>query len=148
MFDQATEIVINSCLTYVLPEGGVHTLETLRRSDQKKRTLGQFLTELRKQVDIDQHFDMILEEFLDKRNTLIHRVMELPGWSLNDEQGCLIAYEFVNRLMTLDDSVRDTFMALLAVWQKQEDIKTPVDHLFGDIETQRKIVDHTFFEKE
>ena len=40
----------------------MHTLETLRRSDQKKRTLGQFLTELRKRVDIDQHFDMILEE--------------------------------------------------------------------------------------
>ena len=91
---------------------------------------------------------MILEEFLDKRNTLIHRVDDVPGWSLDNEQGCQIAYQFVNRLMTVDESVRDTLTALLVVWQKEEDIKTPVDHLFGDIETQRKIVDHTFFEKE
>jgi hypothetical protein len=96
---QATETVINACLTYVLPEGGVLTLEMLRRSGQKKRTLGQFLTELRKRVDIDEHFDMILEEFLDKRNTLIHRVDNVPGWSLDNEQGCQIVYQFVNRLM-------------------------------------------------
>ena len=116
--------------------------------EPKKRTLGQFLTELRKRVDIDEHFDMILEEFLDKRNTLIHRVMDVPGWSLDTEEGCLVAYQFVNRLMTVDEAVRDTFTALMVVWQKSEDIKTAVDHLFGDIDTYRKIVNHTFFEKE
>jgi hypothetical protein len=145
---QATETVISTCLTYVLPEGGVLTLEMLLRSGQKKRTLGQFLTELRKRVDIDEHFDMILEEFLDKRNTLIHRVMDVPGWSLDTEEGCLIAYQFVNRLITVDEAVRDTFTALMVVWQKSEDIKTTVDHLFADIDTYRKIVNHTFFEKE
>ena len=56
---------------------------------------------------------MILEEFLDKRNTLIHRVDDVPGWSLDNEQGCQIAYQFVNRLMTVDESVRDTLTALL-----------------------------------
>jgi hypothetical protein len=145
---QATEQLISTCLTYVLPEGGVPTLEMLLRSSQKKRTLGQFLTELRKRVDIDEHFDMILEEFLDKRNTLIHRVMEVPGWSLDTEQGCLIACQFVDRLMTVDEAVRDTFTALMVVWQKSEDIKTPVDHMFSDVDSYRKIVNHTFFEKE
>ena len=144
---QATEMVINACLTYALPEGGVLTLEPLK-ADQKKRTLGQFLTELRKRVDIDEHFDLILEEFLDKRNTLIHRIKDVPGWSLDNEQGCLIAYQFVNRLMTVNESVCDTFTALLSMWKNQEDIKTPVDHLFANIETHIKIVNNTFFEKE
>ena len=76
---QATEMVINACLTYALPEGGVLTLEMLRRSGQKKRTLGQFLTELRKRVDIDEHFDMILEEFLDKRRPSWLSLMLRPG---------------------------------------------------------------------
>ena len=48
----------------------------------------------------------------------------------------------------MDESVRDTLTALLVVWQKEEDIKTPVDHMLGDIDTYRKIVNHTFFEKE
>ena len=144
---QTTEQLISMCLTYVLPEGGVLTLEMLERHNQKKRTLGQFLIELRKRVDIDQHFDVILEEFLVKRNTLIHRIEDVPGWSLHDEQGCQIARQFVDRLIIVDNYVRDTFMALLSVWKKEVDIKTPVDHMFNDIDKYGKIVNHTFFEK-
>ena len=53
---QSTEEIISTCLTYVLPAGGVLTWEMLQRSGRKKRTLGQFLIELRKRVDIDQTF--------------------------------------------------------------------------------------------
>lgn len=145
---QTTEQLINMCLTYVLPEGGVITLEMLERSNRKKRTLGQFLIELRKRVDVDQHFDVVLEEFITKRNALIHRVADVPGWSLDNQPGCQIALQFIDRVIILDETVRDTFVALLAVWQNEADIATPVDHMFGNVETYRKIVNHTFFEKE
>jgi len=91
---------------------------------------------------------MILEEFLDKRNTFIHRVADVPGWSSETEQGRQMARQFVDRLLIVDNTVRDTFIALLAVWQREVDIKTPVDHMLGDINTHRKIVNYTFFEKE
>jgi hypothetical protein len=54
LFVQTTEHLIETCLTYMFSEGGVLTLEMLLRSGQKKRTLGQFLTKLRKRVDLDE----------------------------------------------------------------------------------------------
>jgi hypothetical protein len=130
-------------------ESGVVTLEMLELASQRKRTLGQFLVELRRRVDIDDQFDMILEEFLDKRNTLIHRIDDVPGWSLHNEEGLKTARHFVDRLIIVSETVLDVFMALLRVWQKDVDIKTPVDHMFCDnTEMYRQLVNDTFFEKE
>jgi hypothetical protein len=148
LFMQSTEELIRACLTLALPEGGVITLEMLSRPNLKKRTLGQFLVELRKRVDIDDQFDMILAEFLEKRNTLIHRLDDVPGWSLHNEEGLKIARLFVDRVIILNRSVFDVFMALLSVWQKDVDIKTPVDHMFCYTESYRQVVNNTFFEKE
>jgi hypothetical protein len=148
-FMQTTEYLIKVCLTYALPESEAVTLEMLERGSQRKRTLGQFLIELRRRVGIDSDFDIILAEFLDKRNTLIHRLDDIPGWSLHSEEGLKTARLFVDRVIRLNVSVLKVFMALLTVWQKEVDVKTPFDHMFSsNAEICRQIVNSTFFEKE
>ena len=39
---------------------------------EQKKTLGYFLAELRKRVDVDVHFDRTFAEFLRRRNLLTH----------------------------------------------------------------------------
>jgi hypothetical protein len=48
---------------------------------EQKKTLGYFLAELRKRVDLDVHFDRTLAEFLRRRNLLAHHLSDLLGWN-------------------------------------------------------------------
>jgi hypothetical protein len=149
LITQTTEKLISTCLAYALPESGSVTLESLEKDNNRKKTLGQFIVELRKRVDIDDQFDKVLSEFLDKRNVLIHRIDDVPGWSLHNEEGLKVARLFVDRVIMLNESVLNVFMSLLHVWQKEVDISTPVDHLFCyNTEAYRQLVNNTFFEKE
>jgi hypothetical protein len=144
---QATEQVMKMCLTYLFPDGGMNTVDILKKAQRRKHTLGQIVIELRKRVGIDDNFDAILDEFLDKRNTLIHRLEDVPDLSLYSAQGIQIARRFVDRVLVLNESVFNVFIALARVWQHEVNIKTPVDHLFGDIDAYRAVVDGLFFEK-
>jgi hypothetical protein len=147
LFLQTTEQLIRGCLTYVFPSGGILTLEMLERIENRKHTLGQFLVELRKRIDVDDQFDSILAEFLDKRNILIHRIGDVPGWSLDNDHGLKIARQFVDRLLIIDQQVRGVFTAVLVTWAREVNITTPVDHLFADTEAYRNIVNALFFER-
>jgi hypothetical protein len=54
---------------------------------EQKKTLGYFLAELRKRVDLDVHFDRTLAEFLRRRNLLAHHLSDLPGWNTDTAHG-------------------------------------------------------------
>jgi hypothetical protein len=129
---QTTEHMIQFCMTYALPKGGIVTLAMLesQQNGARKKTLGQFLGELRKRVDLDDGFDTMLEEFLEKRNTLIHRIGDIPDWSLNHEAGLQAARRFTDRLIQLNDVVLRVFFGLARAWQTQTQITTPADSLF------------------
>ncbi|HXW73001.1 MAG TPA: hypothetical protein VEK34_16525 [Methylocella sp.] len=150
LFIQTTEFVIEFCMKYVLPAGGVVTLEMLesQRSGERKRTLGQFLRELRKRVDLDDRFDAILDEFLQKRNELIHRIDDIPGWSLDHEEGLRAARGFMDRVMQLNHVVLEVFSGLVRAWQSQEQITTEFDSLLGDIDQiYSSLASRIFFKK-
>ena len=92
-------------MTFALPEGGALTLQKLESQQDRKRTLGQFLTALKKLVELDEGFDAMLDEFLEKRNLLIHRIDEIPGWSLNTGPRLIASRRFLDRLLYLNDVV-------------------------------------------
>lgn len=149
---QTSERVIRLCMTLVLPKYEALTLELLQQQEESERcrTLGYFLAELRKRVDIDTQFDLLLIDFLKNRNDFIHDLSRVPDWGFENSQGALTSKEFVSRLIRQTESVTKVFSGLVRAWQEQMGIDSPMPkhEFFDDVERNFKpIVDHIFFEK-
>lgn len=127
---QLAEKSIRLCLTYVLqrPSSTAESLLT-QLEEERKKTLGYFLLELRKRVDVQAEFDTTLLLFLEMRNTLIHNVDEVPGWDREAPKGQKVAYEFLAKYLHLSEVVIGVFFSLARAWQRQADVKieTEVD---------------------
>ena len=54
---------------------------------KRAKTVGYLLHELRARVGIDDTFESVLSKFLAMRNTVVHNIDEIPGWSLDSEDG-------------------------------------------------------------
>ena len=114
---QATEALIRHSLRYVLPAGGRLTLESLELEsrDERKKTLGQFLKELRRRVDLDDEFDRYLDDFLEHRNILVHRLESV--WSIGDPATEQTLRAFLDRVLWLNRGVMRVFLALNRAYQ-------------------------------
>ena len=64
--------------------------------NERKKTIGYFLTELRKRADLHDQFDQKLRDFLDHRNTFIHNLHDVPGWNLETQGGKDVARQFIS----------------------------------------------------
>lgn len=71
---QITERALRFITTFVLQKSSPITAEQIiaQSNAEQKKTLGYFLAELRKRVDLDVHFDRTFAEFLRRRNLLAH----------------------------------------------------------------------------
>ena len=114
---QSTERILHFCLVYVLQvEGGVD-IETLRKYETSKKTLGQLLTSLRKHVGLQERFDDYLGEYLSKRNALVHDVTRIDGgWNIYTKIGRDNAKLFLNRILMLDAVIRKVLVTLIRSW--------------------------------
>jgi hypothetical protein len=104
-------------------------------------------------VGIDDKFENVLNEFLGMRNTFVHNVDEIPGWSLDHEGGIAAARDFVCELLRLSDIVEGVFMGLTRAWQEENNMELEVAGIpvgfFDNIDAVYKpLVDIIFFEKE
>ena len=148
---QTTESVIALSLKLVLPDDGYVTLETLERENGRK-TLGQLLSVLRSRVDLADDFAATLDAFLEHRNSFIHRIDQIPGWSLDNPSGLQVARHFIVHLANLNRVVLNVFLGLLRSWQAQNDIEIPLPSdggLFDFVDQiYRPIAANTFFGKE
>jgi len=150
---QTTERVIRLCMTLVLQKDQPLTLEKLQQQEESERnkTLGYFLSELRKRVDLDQHFDQLLKDFLKNRNDFIHNLNNVPAWGFRKHQNVLASREFVYQLIHQSENVTKVFAALISAWVEHNKLDVPVpDHeYFDEIETTFKpVVDRIFFAKD
>jgi hypothetical protein len=116
---QLTEKMISQCAEHILQLDGPLTVELLHRQKQRKRTLGAVLIAMRKHVEIYEPFDAGLTEYIEKRNTFIHRLSDAPGWSLDDEAGRAAANRFLARLWHLNWMVMDVFCGLARAYCEQ-----------------------------
>src|ERR1700746_1330966 len=85
---QSTKTTIQFCMTHVLPKTSNLTWEMLNDRQQylRTKTVGYLLHQLRTRVAIDPQFDEMLIKFLGMRNTFVHNVNEIPGWSLDTDE--------------------------------------------------------------
>lgn len=152
---QTVEVVLRLVMTFVLQkdEGplSIQKLEAQTKAERKK-TLGYFLIELRKRAGLRDDLEAMLDRFLEARNTLAHRLDDIPGWEQRDTvEGRLQAYHFLSQLSKDSFTLVRIFTALTAEWQKEAmpDAQLPnakeVEELTKDY---RPIVDDLFFAKE
>jgi hypothetical protein len=108
---QSTETTLQFCMTYVLPKMPNLTWEMLasRQEYLRTKTVGYLLNELRSRVQVIPHFENVLTRFLGMRNTFVHNVDEIPGWSLNSDEGISTAHSFLRELLRLDEIVQAVF---------------------------------------
>jgi hypothetical protein len=150
---QMAENLIRLCLTFVLQKNTPLTLESLQEQTETERnkTIGYFLSELRKRAALHEGFDDALKTFLRNRNTFVHDLSRVPGWGTRTQEQIVVARTFLHGLIRQTDQVCKVFAGLVMAWQKEAGISVPVpDHAwFAEVrETYQPLVDRIFTEKD
>jgi hypothetical protein len=98
LYTQLAEHIIKRCIRYFRVPG--LSLEALEAAEQKERksTLGHFLTQLRKHVEVAPDFDAKLDTFLQGRNDLVHNFFEITNIKFLMGEGQEKAYHFLKQL--------------------------------------------------
>ena len=115
---QRTELTINFCIKHVLPKTA-RPSKDMFDTVARRPPLGRLIAELHRHVAVSDSFKATLEEFLDKRNALVHHIEFVPGWTLETEKGLAVAHRFIGRLEVLERRVSYVFDALLKAWKLQ-----------------------------
>jgi hypothetical protein len=126
---QWVEQIINDCLGSVIRFLQIATIDELYVPNEKKKykkTLGQLLKLLRERVSIEPSFDSLLKSFLMNRNTFAHRMLSLPGWTLETEAGRQVAIEFLERYREELTQVNRIFTAF--VREDSRGLQIPIPH--------------------
>jgi hypothetical protein len=97
-----------------------------RQQQLRTKTLGRLLYEMRRRLKIIPHFEDILAKYLEMRNTFVHNVDEVPGWSLNTDEGIAAAHSFLTDLLRLNETVQAVFLGLLSTWQDENSMHIEV----------------------
>ncbi|TKV76739.1 hypothetical protein [Rhizobium sp. AU243] len=137
---QTTERLINMCLRFAFPEGGVNTIETLTKAEEsyRKATLGRLVELMKKRVDLDEDFDQVLAAFVLDRNTLIHDLNRAGGFDRSSPESMQKISSFLSNLVENMNLVTRVFVSLLYEWSKETGVHTDdfpdVTPVIGDFE--------------
>lgn len=152
---QSVEDALRLVMTFVLQKDdgplNIAKLEAQTKAERKK-TLGYFIGELRKRAGLREDLEEILDRFLEARNTLAHRLDEIPGWEQRrTAQGRLQAYQFLSQLMEDSFTLVRVFATLTLEWQREAmpGAELPYAKEVEELTKQhRAILDDLFFAKE
>ncbi len=149
---QNAEKVMCLCMTIVLQKKHLPlTLDLLQQQEKAERTktLGYFLSELRKRASLHESFDLLLRRFLEDRNTFVHDLSRVPGWDLQTGGDTSHAKEFIFSLIDQTETVLKVFVGLIVAWQEQVGISRtalPNHEWFDEIfSVYKPLADHVFF---
>lgn len=151
---QTAEKVIRLCTTLVFQKSTPITLDLLQQQEEAERTktMGYFLSELRKRVNVDESFDVVLRDFLKNRNDFIHDLSRVPLWDFHTAETATEAKRFVFSLIQQTEKVLKVFAALILAWQEQVGMSErlhPNHEWFAEVEkTYKPLVDHLFYAKD
>jgi hypothetical protein len=152
---QGIEKVIHLCVSYVFPKTPLHELSILALQETtealRRKTIGALLCELKARVGIDDTFENVLSKFLTMRNTVVHNLDEIPGWSLDSEDGIAVAHSFLRELDRVSGIVQGVFLGIVRAWQEENQIETAWADRSLLIEVDafyKPLANRWFFEKE
>lgn len=152
---QMTERVLRLCMRWVLPKQSPVTLELFERQEllERRKTLGYFVAELKKRVGLDDGFEALIDEFLERRNAFVHGLFDVSGFSTETDEGLAVAESYVAQVLNVTEKVMYSFLGLMSSWQEQIGLQIPESEasnaFFAEINTQYKtMVDQLFLKKE
>lgn len=125
---QGVERLMSTCLTYVLRDEPLVSIEQLEGILRRhgKATLGQLLRLLRERVELHPTFDERFERFLESRNIIAHRLLDVPGGlDLHTDEGRSRLKEFLLSFMADGQDLSMIFLGLLRDWSQQVGIGLP-----------------------
>lgn len=135
---QTAETALNVTVRLAFPRDSrvtLHGLEAQIEADRKK-TLGYFVSELRKRANLHPLFEEHVARFLSMRNLLVHRISEIPGWDLSTDDGCRAGKAFAAELINRADTVSKVLAALMRQWQLKAGVDVPLPQIefFEEVE--------------
>ena len=151
---QTAEKVIKLCTTFVFQKSSPLTIDILQQQEESERTktIGYFLSELRKRVSVHESFDSVLRDFLKNRNDFIHDLSRVPKWDFHTGETSIEAKRFVFALIQQTETVLKVFSGLILAWQEQIGMSEPPrpDHdWFAEVERKYKpLVNDLFNERD
>lgn len=112
---QAAERQLQFCISYFFPGDKPKTIEEVeaQASAERKKTLGQLLRLMRERMPVNQLFDKELEEFVDDRNALVHRFLNVQGVNVQNVKGIRNAVKFLQGLKAQAIHIRKTMQGLM-----------------------------------
>jgi hypothetical protein len=87
---------------------------------ERRKTLGDFVGELKKRVVLERGFRDRLYRFLNMRNTFIHNFSAVSGSNLRSEKDRELATAFVIELTALSLFLIGVFMSLFTISAREE----------------------------
>ena len=143
---QTTETALNVTVRVVFRRDSRVTLQRLEAQVEadRKRTLGYFITELRKRAELHPLFEEHLTRFLEMRNMLVHRISEIPGWDLSTDDGCRAGTAFAAELISRANKVAMVLAALMHQWQLDIGAGIPLPEIDFFKEVEEKFVPYVW----
>jgi len=153
---QTTERIVDLAMTFVFPAKEKLTLQMLERLErqQRSRTLGRLAGQLRERVNLHPELVQLLDNFVEHRNQLAHRVHDIPGWNLETAEGRKVAIDFLDQLQKEDLKVLQIFLGALIVWENQhklgivKDLPPEIIKIFPEIPAFKVVVNAPVFAKQ
>jgi hypothetical protein len=118
---QITERVVDLVLIFVFQGKQKMTLQALEHLEQQRRarTLGRLFGQMRGRFDLHPALLALLDNFIEHRNQLIHRIRDIPGWDLETTDGRKAAIGFLSQLQAEDLKVMQVFLGFVVAWENQ-----------------------------
>ena len=149
---QTVEHILRLTMTFVFQKTSPLTLESIeaQKEVERKKTLGYFVAELKKRVDVHPRLEEVLSKFLTMRNTFVHNLSDGPGWD-TDGESCTESIKFVNELIHLSETILKVFAGVIRSWQEQAkfDVPVPENEFFKEVDAKyMPLVDTMFASKD
>lgn len=126
---QTVEQMLRFTMIYIFQEAPPLNMEKLLSQQQRtaKRTVGQFMVELKKRVAIHPGFETVLDEFLALRNDVIHDHSRISGWDFKTDEGLQTVTNTLGRLLDRATTILKILTALMIDWSNQVGFNTDTD---------------------
>ena len=141
MIGNIAEQFLNTIITYVIQDGTALTVERIMQLEEthRKFTLGHFIKKLRERATIDVSVEDAFNQYLEGRNTILHRFSEVPGSAMDSDEEILKVLGYVHKVAENMNKVMIFSMGLIQSWARQNNFPDNLDITNQDIDPGIKV---------